>query len=77
MWKQYGDIEVFSLENGMYIFRFRDEVTCEEVLEAKLWHVANKPLILRKWQPGMQVLKLTLSGVRKPLYAYKITEDQQ
>jgi hypothetical protein len=63
MWKQYGDIEVFSLENGMYIFRFRDEVTCEEVLEAKLWHVANKPLILRKWQPGMQVLKLTLTFI--------------
>lgn len=103
MWKQYGEIEVFSLENGMYIFRFPDEVTCEEVLEAKLWHVANKPLILRKWQPGMQVLKLTLStipvwiklmhlpmefwssnclshvasGVGKPLYADKITEEQK
>jgi hypothetical protein len=103
MWKQFGDIEVFSLENGLYLFRFQDEVTCEDVLEAKLWHVANKPLILRKWQPGMQVLKLTLStfpiwiklmnlllefwshsclshvasGVVRPLYADKITEDQQ
>lgn len=63
MWKQYREIEVFSLENGMYIFRFPDEVTCEEVPEAKLWHVANKPMILRKWQPRMLVLKLTLSPI--------------
>jgi hypothetical protein len=63
MWKQYGEVEVFSLENGMFIFRFQDESTCEDVLEAKLWHVANKPLILRKWLPGMQVLKLTLSSI--------------
>lgn len=47
----------------MYIFKFPDEVICEEVLEAKLWHVANKSLILRKWRPGMQVLELKLSTI--------------
>jgi hypothetical protein len=63
MWKDFGDIEVFSLENGMFIFRFLDESVCDEVLESKLWHIANKPLILRKWRPGMQVLKLTLTSI--------------
>lgn len=63
MWSQFGEVEVFSLENGMFIFRFQDVATCEEVLKSKLWHVSNKPLILRKWQPGMQVLKLTLTSV--------------
>jgi hypothetical protein len=74
----------------------------------KLWILsygilANKPLILRKWRPGMQMLKITLSsipvcvklmhlpleywtpkclsyvasGVGKPLYADKITEEQK
>lgn len=102
MWKHFGEVEVFSLENGMYLFRFSDEGICDEVLESKLWHVGNKPLILRKWEPGMQVLKLTLasipmwvkflhlpleywstknlsciaSGVGKPLYADKMTEDK-
>jgi len=33
------------------------------VLEEKLWHVANKPLILRRWTPGMQLLKLSLSSI--------------
>jgi hypothetical protein len=63
MWRQYGEIEVFSLENGMFIFRLQDEASCDEILESRVWHVSNKPLILRKWQPGMQILKLTLSSV--------------
>jgi hypothetical protein len=64
MWKQYGEVEVFSLENGMFLSRFTDDqLTCDAVLEAKIWHVTNKPLILRKWLPEMQVLKLTLTSV--------------
>lgn len=48
MWSQFGDVEVFSLENGMHIFRFQDEATCDEIMESRLWHISNKPLILRK-----------------------------
>jgi hypothetical protein len=32
-------------------------------MEAKIWHVVNKPLISRKWTLGMQVLKLTLTSI--------------
>jgi hypothetical protein len=53
MWNQYGTVEVFSVDNGMFIFRFQDEATCEEILENTIWHIAIKPLILRKWQPSM------------------------
>jgi hypothetical protein len=63
LWAQYGKVEVFLLENGLYLFRFSDEKTRDEVMEAKLWNIANKPLILRKWTPGMQLLKLSLSNV--------------
>jgi hypothetical protein len=103
MWKRYGTVEVLSLENGLFILKFLDEVTRDEVLDAKLWHISNKPFILRKWMPGMQVMKLTLvtipvwikllhlpmefwtptclnhvaSGVGKPLYADKVTEEQK
>lgn len=51
------------MENGLYLFRFADERTRDEVMEAKRWHIANKPLILRKWTQGMQLLKLSLSNV--------------
>jgi len=32
-------------------------------MEEKLWHIANKPLILRRWAPSMQLLKLSLAPV--------------
>jgi hypothetical protein len=57
-----GRLKFFSLDNRLYIFRFQDELHCEEILDTKLWHIANKPLILRKWRPDMQMLKLTLSS---------------
>jgi hypothetical protein len=63
LWAQYGKVEIFLLENELYLFRFRDEKTRDEVMEAKLWNIANKPLILRKSTPGMQLLKLSLSNV--------------
>jgi hypothetical protein len=63
IWAQYGKVEVFLLENGLYLFRFADEKMRDEVMEAKVWHIANKPLILRKWTPGMQLLKLSLSSI--------------
>jgi hypothetical protein len=59
LWAQYGKVEVFLLENGLYMFKFKDEKTRDEVMKAKLWNIANKPLILRKWIPSMQLLKLT------------------
>ena len=34
---------MFSVENGLYIFKFNDESTRDAVLEAKIWHIANKP----------------------------------
>jgi hypothetical protein len=63
IWSAYGKVEVFLLENGLYLFRFADKGSREAVLEEKLWHIANKPLILRRWTPGMQLLKLSLSSI--------------
>jgi hypothetical protein len=54
LWTQYGKVEVYLLENGLYLFWFADEKSRDDVMEAKIWHMANKPLILRRWSPGMQ-----------------------
>ena len=59
IWAQYGKIEVFLLENGLFLFRFADENIRDEVIEAKVWDIANKPLILHKWTPSMQQLYLS------------------
>jgi hypothetical protein len=63
MWSCYGKVEVFSLDNGLYIFQFNDALMRDEVLESQMWHIANKPIILRRWQPEMQLLKLALSSI--------------
>lgn len=63
IWSQFGKVDVFSMENGLYIFKFNGESTRDAVLEAKIWHIANKPLILRKWQPDMQLMELSLSSI--------------
>jgi len=63
IWASYGSVEVFLLDNGLFLFRFANESIREAVLEEKLWHIANKPLILRRWAPGMQLLKLSLASV--------------
>ncbi|XP_059440872.1 uncharacterized protein LOC132173392 [Corylus avellana] len=57
IWAQYGKVEVYLLENGLYLFKFVDEKTRDEVMEEKVWHMANKPLILRKWIPGKKGLR--------------------
>jgi hypothetical protein len=68
LWGQYGKVEVFLLENGLYLFQFVDIKARDEVMEAKLWHIANKPLILRKWTQVCSYLRylylLYLFGLR-------------
>jgi hypothetical protein len=36
IWAQYGKIEVFMMENGLYLFKFANEKSRDEVLEAKV-----------------------------------------
>ena len=62
-WGQFGKVETFSLENGLFFFKFDDIQSRDSVFEARIWHVANKPLILRKWQPGLQPMDLSLKEI--------------
>jgi hypothetical protein len=62
-WGQFGKVETFSLENGLFLFKFDDIQSRDSVFEARIWHVANKPLILRKWQPGLQPMDLSLKEI--------------
>jgi hypothetical protein len=63
LWEMYGKVDVSLLENGLYLSRFVDEQTRDTILEEKLWHFSNKPIILRRWSPGMQLLKLSLASI--------------
>lgn len=63
LWSQSSRVLVFSMENGVYLFIFADAQTRVFVLEAKILNIANKPLIICKLQPCMQLLKLSLPKV--------------
>ena len=51
-------MEVFSLENGLYLIKFGDLRCKDNVVRAQIWHIANECLILCKLQSGMQLLNI-------------------
>ena len=66
IWGSYGLSEVLSAENGFYLFTFDFVDRATNVLERAPWHMANKPLVLKCWQPNMQFFKDDL--VRVPVW---------
>jgi hypothetical protein len=63
IWASYSPSEVLSSKDGFFLFNFDfvDHVT--NVLDRALWHMANRPLVLKRWQPNMQFLKDNLAKV--------------
>jgi len=59
----YDLLEVLSLDNGFFIFTFDFVDHATNVLERAPWHMANMPLVLKRWQPNMQFLKDDLARV--------------
>jgi hypothetical protein len=57
IWGSYGLSEVVWANT----FDFVDHAT--NVLDRALWHMANRPLVLKHWQPNMQFLKDDLARV--------------
>ena len=66
IWGSYGLSEVLSLKNGFYLFNFDSADRATNVLERAPWHMANRPLVLKRWQPNIQFLKDDL--VRVPIW---------
>jgi hypothetical protein len=52
-----------SSDNGFFIFNFDSVDHATNVLERAPWHMANRPLVLKRWQPNMQFLKDDLARV--------------
>ena len=63
LWGKYGSVQVYSVENGMFLFCLESEEVGDAVLGEKLWYIGSKPLFLRKWTPGLQILKLSLTKI--------------
>ena len=66
LWGKHEMSEISTTNNELYLFRFRDRDARDWVMESGPWYIDGRPIILRVWQPGMEMLKssslLCLSG---------------
>ena len=53
MWRLYQLDQVFMNQNGMCFFSFKSKDGMEQVIENGPWLVDNKPLFVKKWEPGL------------------------
>ncbi|XP_039003142.1 CBL-interacting protein kinase 2-like [Hibiscus syriacus] len=65
-------IQVSPAGNNIFIFSFSNESAREWVLEHGPWHVHNKPLILRKWEPNLKSLSFNLSKIPVWVQLYNV-----
>lgn len=61
-WWKFGNVEIINKGRGLYIFKFKKEEHCQKVLH-QLWHVNNRPLLLRKWKPNLEYVNSSCKKV--------------
>ncbi|XP_043692920.1 uncharacterized protein LOC122643359 [Telopea speciosissima] len=54
-WKHVGAVEVFGLENGMFVFDFEGCDLSRKILDEGPWTLGSRPLILRPWSPDVSL----------------------
>jgi hypothetical protein len=57
IWGNMGLEEVLSTESGFFFFKFSSEDDLSAVLDRAPWHMANRPLVLKRWHQDMTLLK--------------------
>ena len=63
LWGKHEIPEISITDNGLYIFRFRDLVARDWVLENGPWYMAGRPIIIRFWKPGMEMLNVQITSL--------------
>ena len=63
LWGKHEIPEISITDNGLYIFRFRDLVARDWVLENGPWYMAGRPIIIRFWKPGMEMLNVRITSL--------------
>ncbi|XP_039007104.1 uncharacterized protein LOC120134738 [Hibiscus syriacus] len=65
-------VQVSLAGSNLYIFSFASKSVREWVLENGPWHIINKPLILRKWEPNLKRLSFDISKIPIWVHLYNI-----
>ncbi|XP_039063432.1 uncharacterized protein LOC120208157 [Hibiscus syriacus] len=65
-------VQISYAENNLYIFSFSNDSARDWVLENEPWHMFNKPLILRIWEPNMQKLDFDFAHLPIWIHLYNV-----
>ncbi|KAJ0445679.1 putative transcription factor interactor and regulator CCHC(Zn) family [Helianthus annuus] len=57
MWKKYGIVEVSTNGKGLFYFKFKSDEGMNEALKAGPWVVNGIPLVVKKWEVGVNLEK--------------------
>ncbi|XVE59250.1 hypothetical protein DITRI_Ditri05aG0030900 [Diplodiscus trichospermus] len=68
MWGSEGNVDIRSAGTNLFIIQLPNAVARDKVLEQGPWHIQNKPLIMRKWEPSMTSLNFDLTKI--PLWIH-------
>lgn len=63
LWGRDGSVEICLVEGGMFVVQLPTAAARDRVLESESWHIQNKPLLIRKWVPGIKPLNINLSKI--------------
>ena len=61
LWGEEGEVDLRPAGHNLFIIQFSSSALRDRVLETGPWHIQNKPLIVRKWEPGMESLQLNMA----------------
>jgi hypothetical protein len=70
IWGKEGLIEVLSSDNGFFFFKFEHHEGMCSILDRAPWHMANRPLVLKKWHP---TLSFQSSSTPSPIFTQGVT----
>ncbi|XP_043725540.1 uncharacterized protein LOC122672107 [Telopea speciosissima] len=62
-WKATGSLDLFLLDNGVFIFKFYSEEVKAHALDGAPWMVSSKPIFLRQWSPYVLLHKVDLNSI--------------
>ena len=60
LWGAEGEFTVKPVGVNLFIVQFPNSIARDHVLESGPWHIQNKHLIVRKWEPGMGALEFNM-----------------
>ena len=63
LWGKKEIPEISITDNGLYLFRFKDMTARDWVMDCGPWYIAGRPFVIRRWQPGMEMLNIQLTSL--------------